>query len=174
MITACKNYLAGKLKSIGVPEANIRTRIKKSGRYEVPNSAIVLVSDDGWVSKDTMVSKKMYTDGRGLVLFRQRYKRDLTLEVSLMTTEEADADARVTALEAALDKSMIVIDTALQESIIIKINVEKVLWDDVEAISRSVYTAQVYVKFSRPIVHAEDQPYFTDVEISKDDLNLES
>lgn len=174
MISACKDYLVEKLVDIGVPPGNIRTQIKQSGRYEIPNSAIVLVSDDGWTQKRTTVGKKLYDDGRGLVLFRQRYTRDLTLEVSLMATAEADADARVTALEAALDKSISMADAALQEDVTVKVKVAKVLWDDVAAISRSVYTAQVYVVFSRPVIHPESQPYFTDVPLGESDLNLES
>lgn len=159
MIGVCKDFLKAKLAAVGVPEAQIRTTLQKGGRYEIPNSAILLVAEDTWERLTGTAADKFDGTTGKYTIFRNRYTRKLILELTLIGKNEAWVDGKVEAL-APMERTIMQPDAILDEDVRIDVAIQKIEWDDIGALLPGVYAAQVYVEFTRPYLVKSDEPYY--------------
>jgi len=178
MISACKGFLRTKLVTLGLEEKKIRLQLKKGSRYEVPESAVILVNTDVYEPLTGRAALEVLGHQtepavEELRLYQNRYTRRLVLEVSIHGATEDWVDQVMERLVETMERRLVVTDPVLGREVLVDVTVLKGEWDDVEALLPGLVTGQIFVLFERPYIQAQPAPFYVDVPLSVDELNPE-
>jgi len=178
VIAACKAFIKSKLLDLGLDEKRIRLQLKRGSRYEVPQSAVVLVNTDvfeklGGRAALEVLGNQAAETVEELRIYENRYLRRLVLEISIHGATEDWVNEVVERLAATMERRLVVTDPVLGREVLVDVTVLRGEWDDVEALLPNVVTGQLFVLFERPYIHAQQAPFYMDVPLGEAELNLE-
>lgn len=178
-LSFCKAWVKAQLEARGV--MTVWTQAEANANYQVPKSAIVLVSDDRTERTPEKVERFVGTkdqqghyihDGR-LHAYRSARVRKLTLEASIIGPSEAWVDGVIDTM--VRDIPMRLKQTAVElepgstpetDDVWMDVDVPEIRWHDDESLLRNLDVGQIYIEFRRPYFKVALEPHWEEAEMA--------